>query len=116
MSWIRLVRRGAAYETGRRLWAWVAAFEAARWTARKILPTALILLTLAVAAGYAARTAAWWLPRLTALAVIAATLSIATWLARRYRWEIRAAVPRTALAAALLALAGILSAAIYTLR
>jgi hypothetical protein len=116
MSWFRLARRGAAYEFGRRMWRWFAAYELARWAARRILPTLLILAALAVAVWFAVRTAAWWLPRLTALAVIAATLAAAVWLARRYRWELRAGLPRTAVAAIAVLLAGVLGTAVYHLR
>ena len=116
MSWFRLARRGAAYEFGRRLWRWFAAFEAIGWFARWILPTLLILTALAVAVWAAVRTAGWWLPRLTGLAVIGAVLVLAVWLARRYRWELRASMPRTALAAGVVALVGILGAVIYALR
>jgi hypothetical protein len=116
MDWFRLARRGAAYEFGRRLWRWFAAFEVLRWLARRVLPTLLILAALAVAAWLAVRTAAWWLPRLTALAVIAGTLTAAVWLARRYRWELRAGLPRAAVAALAVVLAGVLGTAVYHLR
>jgi hypothetical protein len=116
MSWIRDVRRGAAYELGRRLWRWFAAFELIGWFIRRVLPTLLILAALAVAVWIGIRTAAWWLPRLTGLAVIAAVLTVAVWLARRYRWEIRAGLPRTAVAAAVVALAGLLGTAVWWLR
>ncbi|WP_436528596.1 hypothetical protein [Actinoplanes sp. HUAS TT8] len=116
MSWFRLARRGAAYEFGRRLWRWFAAFEIIRWTATRILPTLLILTTVAVAAWFAVRTAAWWLPRLTLLATLAVVLTGAVWLARRYRWELRASLPRTAVAAGVLALAGVLGTLVYWLR
>ena len=116
MSWFRLARRGAAYEFGRRMWHWFAAWEAVRWFTRTVLPTLLILTTLAVAVWAAAHTAAWWMPRLFALAVIALALTLGTWLAYRYRWEIRASLPRTAIAAATLALAGLLGAAVWWLK
>jgi len=116
MSWFRLARRGAAYEFGRRLWGWFLAFEIISFIVRRVLPVVLILTALAVAVWVALRTAGWWLPRLTALAVLAVALTGAVWLARRYRWELRASLPRTALAAGVVALAGILSAAIYALR
>ena len=116
MSWFQLVRRGAAYELGRRLWRWFAAFEIIRWFLRRVLPTLLILTALGIAFWAAVRTAGWWLPRLTALAVIAATLTAALWLARRYRWELRAGLPRIAVAALVVGLAGFLGAAVYWLR
>ncbi|GAA3962864.1 hypothetical protein [Actinoplanes auranticolor] len=116
MSWFRLARRGAAYEFGRRLWRWFTAFEIIAWFVRTVLPTLLILTALAVASWVAIRTSFWWLPRLTALAVIAGTLTVAVWLARRYRWELRAGLPRTAVATGVVALAGVLGAAIWWLR
>ncbi|BCJ53064.1 hypothetical protein Asp14428_45390 [Actinoplanes sp. NBRC 14428] len=116
MSWFRLARRGAAYEFGRRLWAWFLAFEIIKFVVRRVLPVVLILTVLAVSVWFAVRTAGWWLPRLLALAVIAATLTVAVWLARRYRWELRAGLPRTAVAAGVVALAGLLGAAIWWLR
>lgn len=116
MSWFRLARRGAAYEFGRRLWAWFVAVEIIRVVVRRVLPVVLILAGLAVAVWVAVRTAAWWLPRLTALAVIAGTLTAATWLYRRYRWELRAGLPRTALAVIVLGLAGVLGTCLYWLR
>ncbi|MDQ7906867.1 hypothetical protein RB614_20335 [Phytohabitans sp. ZYX-F-186] len=115
-SWFRLARRGAANEFGRRLWRWFAAFELIRWLARRVLPTLLILVALAVAVWLAVRAAGWWLPRLTALAAIAGTLAAAVWLARRYRWELRAGLPRTAVAALALVVAGVLGTAVYHLR
>jgi hypothetical protein len=116
MDWFRLARRGAAYEFGRHLWRWFAAFELIRWFVHRVLPIVLILAALAVAIWLAVRTAAWWLPRLTALAVIAATLAAAVWLARRYRWELRAGLPRTAVAALVLVVAGVLGTAVYHLH
>ena len=116
MSWFRLARRGAAYEFGRRLWRWFAAFEIIRWFAARVLPILLILVAVAVAAWFAVRTAVWWLPRLTLLAVLAVVLTGAAWLAHRYRWELRASLPRTAVAAAVFGLAGLLSATIWWLR
>jgi hypothetical protein len=116
MSWFRLARRGAAYEFGRRLWRWFMAFEIIRWFMRRVLPTVLILAALGVAVWVAARTAAWWMPRILALAAIAGGLTVVIRLARRYRWELRAGLPRTAVAAGLVALAGVLGAAIWGLR
>ncbi|GAA4719084.1 hypothetical protein [Phytohabitans rumicis] len=116
MDWFRLARRGAAYEFGRRLWAWFAAYELIRWLIRRVLPTLLILAALAVAGWVAVRTAAWWLPRLTMLAVLAGTLAAAVWLARRYRWELSAGLPRAAVAGLVVALAGVLGTAVYHLR
>ena len=116
MSWFRNARRGAAYEFGRRLWRWFAAVEIIRWLYRRVLPTLLILTVLAATVWFAVRTAGWWLPRLTALAVIATGLTAAVWLARRYRWELRAGLPRTALAALVLGFAGLLGTAIWWLR
>ena len=116
MSFIRDVRRGAAYEIGRRLWRWFAAFEIIRWFFRYLLPTLSIIAVLTVAVWYAVRSAGWWLPRLTGLAVIAVTLTAAVWLARRYRWEIRAGLPRTVVAAGVVALAGALGTAVWWLR
>lgn len=116
MSWFRLAWRGAATEFGRRLWAWFAAVEIIRWFTRRILPVLLILATIAVAVWLAVRTAGWWLPRLALLAALAATLTGAVWLARRYRWELRAGLPRTAVAAAVIGLAGGLGTFIYWLR
>jgi hypothetical protein len=116
MSWFRLAHRGAAYEFGRRLWRWFAAVEVIRWFLRRVLPTLTVLTVLAVAVWFAVRTSAWWWPRLTALAAFAAILTAALWLAHRYRWEIRAGLPRTAIAAAVVALAGLLGTAVYWLR
>ena len=116
MSWFRNARRGAAYEFGRRLWRWFAAFELIRWFVQRILPTLLILVALAAAVWVALRAAAWWMPRLTALAIIAAVLTGVIWLAHRYRWELRASMPRTAIAAGVVALAGLLGTAIWWLR
>jgi hypothetical protein len=115
-SWFGLARRGAAYEIGRRLWRWFTAFEIISWFIRRVLPTLLILTALGTAIWFAVRTAAWWMPRLLALAVIAAALTVAVWLARRYRWELRASLPRTALAAGVVALTGVLGTAIWWLR
>ena len=116
MSWFRLARRGAAYEFGRRLWGWFLAVEIISLFVRRVLPFVLILATLPVAVWVALRTAGWWLPRLPALAVIAAVLTAAVWLARHYRWELRASMPRTVLAAGVVALAGVLGTAIWWLR
>lgn len=116
MSWFRLARRGAAYEFGRRLWAWFLAFEIISFVVRRVLPVVLILAALGLSVWFAVRTAGWWLPRIVALAVIAATLAAAVWLARRYRWELRAGLPRTALAALLIGLASVLAVAVYHLR
>jgi hypothetical protein len=116
MSFIRNVRRGAAYEIGRRLWRWFAAFEIIRWLVRSVLPTLLIIASIGVAVWFAIRSAGWWLPRLAGFAVIALTLTAAVWLARRYRWEIRGGLPRTAVAAAVVALSTVLSAAVWWLR
>jgi hypothetical protein len=116
MSWFRHARRGAAHEFGRRLWRWFAAFEIIRWLCRRVLPIVLILAVLGVAAWFAVRTAVWWLPRLTLLATLAAILTGAVLLAHRYRWELRAGLPRTAVAVLLIGLAGVLAAAVYHLR
>lgn len=116
MSWFRLARHGAAYEFGRRLWGWFAAFEIIRWFVRRVLPVLLILTALGVAVWAAIRTAGWWLPRLTGLAVIGTILLVTVWLARRYRWELRAGLPRLAVAAVVVALAGVLGTAIWWLR
>jgi hypothetical protein len=116
MTWFRHARRGAAYEFGRRLWAWFAAFEAIRWFTARVLPVLLILAAIAVAVWFAVRTAVWWLPRLTLLAALSVSLAGAAWLAHRYRWELRASLPRTAVAAAVLALAGALGTLVYWLR
>jgi hypothetical protein len=116
MSWFRLARRGAAYEFGRRLWGWFLAMEIIRIVVRRVLPVAVILAALAMAVWFAVRTSAWWLPRLTALAVVAGTLTAAVWLARRYRWELRAGLPRIAVAALVVGLAGVLSTCLYWLR
>jgi hypothetical protein len=116
MSWFGLARRGAAYEFGRRLWRWFLAFEIIGWFARRVLPVLLILAALAVAVWVAIRTSFWWLPRLTLLAVLAVVLTAVVWLARRYRWELRAAMPRLAVAAAVVGLAGAVCSAIWWLR
>ena len=116
MSWFRLARRGAAYEFGRRLWRWFAAAELIGWFARRVLPTLLILAAVGIAVWFAVRTSGWWLPRLAGLAVIAAALTVAVWLARRYRWELRAGLPRLAVASLVVGLAGSLGAAVYWLR
>ena len=116
MSWFRLARRGAAYEFGRRLWGWFLAIEIISYTVRRVLPVVLILAAFAGAVWFALRTAAWWLPRLTALAVLAVALTAAVWLARRYRWELRGGLPRTAVAAGVVALAGLLGTAVWWLR
>ena len=115
MSWFRTARRGAAYEFGRRLWRWFAAAELIGWIARRVLPTLLILAAPTAAVWLAVRTSGWWLPRLTGLAVITAALTVAVWLVRRYRWELRAGLPRTAVAGAVVVLAGVLGTAIYWL-
>lgn len=115
-SWFEFARRSAARELGRRLWRWFLAFEIMRWFTLRVLPTLLILAAGAVAVWVAVRTSFWWLPRLVTLVVIAAVLTAAMWLARRYRWELRAALPRTAVAAGVVALAGVLGAAIWWLR
>ncbi|GID94556.1 hypothetical protein ACFQFC_35130 [Amorphoplanes digitatis] len=115
-SWFGLARRGAAYELGRRLWVWFLAFEIIRIVVRRVLPAALIAAALGMTVWAAIRTAGWWLPRLTALAVVALTLTATVWLARRYRWELRAGLPRTAVAALVVALAGVLGTALYHLR
>ena len=116
MSWFRLARRGAAYEFGRRLWAWFLAAEIISYTVRRVLPVVVILTALVLAVWLTVRTAGWWLPRLTALAFIAAVLTAAVWLARRYRWELRSGLPRTAVAVLLLGLAGVLGTAVWWLR
>ena len=116
MSWFRHARRGAAAEFGRRLWAWFATFEIIRWLATRVLPVLLILAALTMAVWYAARTAGWWLPRLTLLVPLTAALAGAVWLARRYRWELRASLPRTAAAVAVIALTGVLGTLVYWLR
>jgi hypothetical protein len=116
MSWFRLARRGAAYEFGRRLWRWFTAFEIISWFIRRVLPTLLILTALAVAGWFAVRTAAWWMPRILALAAIAGGLAVLIRLAYRYRWELRASLPRTAVAATVVALAGVLATTIWWLR
>jgi len=116
MSWFRLARRGAAYELGRRLWAWFLAIEIIKFAVRRVLPVVLILAALAAAVGLGIRTSAWWLPRLTALAVIAATLTVAVWLARRYRWELRAGLPCIAVAVVVLGVVGVLTGFLYWLR
>lgn len=116
MSFYRSVRRGAAYEIGRRLWGWFLALEIIRFVILRVLPIAVILAALGVAVWLGVRSAGWWLPRLTALAVIAAALAAAVWLYRRYRWEIRAGLPRTALAVIVLGVAGLAGAAVWWLR
>ncbi|MEV6305871.1 hypothetical protein AB0M02_41095 [Actinoplanes sp. NPDC051861] len=108
MSWFHHARRGAAFEFGRRMWAWFAAAEIIRWFTRTILPIVLILAAVVLAVVFAVRTAVWWLPRLTLLAILATTLTGAVWLTHRYRWELRASLPRTAVAAGVLALASVL--------
>ncbi|MFF5293646.1 hypothetical protein [Paractinoplanes globisporus] len=115
-SWLGLARRGAAYEFGRRLWRWFTVFEIFRWFVRRVLPTLLILAALAVAVWVAVRTAAWWMPRILALTAIAGSLIVLTRLAYRYRWELRAGLPRLAVASILIGLAGFLGAAIWWLR
>jgi hypothetical protein len=116
MSWFRHARRGAAYEFGRRLWRWFLAFEIIGWFVRRVLPVMLIVGALALAVWVAVRTSFWWLPRLTLLAVLAVVLTAVVWLARRYRWELRAAMPRLAVAAAVAGLAGAVGSAIWWLR
>jgi hypothetical protein len=116
MSWFRLARRGAAYEFGRRLWRWFAAVEIIGWFARRVLPVLLIVVAIAVAVWVAVRTAAWWMPRILALAALAGGLTVLIRLAYRYRWELRASLPRTAIAATVVALAGVLGTAIWWLR
>ncbi|OJF10055.1 hypothetical protein [Couchioplanes caeruleus] len=116
MSWFRHARRGAAHEFGRRLWRWFAAFEIIRWSLRRALPVLLFLVLLTAAVWFAVRTAGWWLPRLAAVAALAATLVLVTGLAHRYRWELRAGLPRLAtLAAILIAFAGVLGTVVYCL-
>ncbi|MFI7547262.1 hypothetical protein [Actinoplanes sp. NPDC049599] len=112
MSFYRSVRRGAAFETGRRLWVWFLAFE----IIRRVLPFVVILAALGVSVWFAIRSAGWWLPRLAGLATVAVLLGVAVWLYRRYRWEIRAGLPRTALAAIVLGMAGLAGAAVWWLR
>ena len=116
MSWFRLARRGAAYEFGRRLWGCFLAIEIISYLIRRVLPVVLVLAALGAAVWVALRTAGWWLPRLTALAVIAVALTGTVWLARRYRWELRAGLPATAVAAGVVALAGLLGTAVWWLR
>jgi phosphoglycerol transferase MdoB-like AlkP superfamily enzyme len=116
MSFYRSVRRGAAYEIGRRLWGWFLALEIIRFVVRRVLPIAIILTALGISVWFGIRSAGWWLPRLTSLAAIAILLGAATWLYRRYRWEIRSGLPRTAVAAMVLGLAGAVGAAVYWLR
>ena len=115
-SWFGLARRGAAYEFGRCLWRWFTAFEIISWFFRRVLPTLLILAALGVAVGVAVRTAAWWMPRILALTAIAGALVVLIRLAHRYRWELRAGLPRLAVAALVVGLAGFLGAAVYWLR
>ncbi|MEV7624264.1 hypothetical protein [Actinoplanes sp. NPDC089786] len=115
-SWFGFASRSAARELGRRLWRWFLAFEIIRWFARTVLPVLLILTALGAAVWVAVRTAGWWLPRLTGLAIIGVILVAAGWLARRYRWELRAGLPRTAVAVGVLALAGVLGTLVYWLR
>ncbi|WP_245923419.1 hypothetical protein [Paractinoplanes atraurantiacus] len=109
-------RRGAAYEFGRRFMGWFLAAEIIRWFTRRALPVLLIIVSLAVAVWFAVRTAAWWMPRILALAAIAGGLAVLIRLAYRYRWELRASLPWTAVAAAVVAMAGLLSAAVWWLR
>ncbi|MCO8274778.1 hypothetical protein M1L60_29700 [Actinoplanes sp. TRM 88003] len=116
MSWFRDVRRGAAYELGRRLWRWFAALEIIGWFVRRVLPILLIMASLGLAVWLAVRTAAWWMPRILALAAIAGSLTVLTRLAYRYRWEIRAGLPRPAVATVVVALAGVLGTAVWWLR
>ena len=116
MSWFRLARRGAAYEFGRRLWAWFLAIEIITFVVRRVLPIVLILAALTVGVWVAVRTSFWWMPRILALAAIAGGLTVAIRLARRYRWELRAGLPRTAVAAIVVLLAGALGTAIWWLR
>jgi len=115
-SWFGLARRGAAYEFGRRLWRWFLAVEIIGWLVRRVLPVLLILAALGAAVWVAVRTAAWWMPRILALVAIAGGLIVVIRLAYRYRWELRASLPRTAVAAGVVALAGVFSAAIWWLR
>jgi hypothetical protein len=116
MSFYRSVRRGAAYEIGRRLWGWFLALEIIKFVVRRVLPIAIILAAVGVTVWLGVRTSAWWLPRILALAAIAGGLTVAIRLAYRYRWEIRSGLPRTAVAAGVMALAGVLSAALWWLR
>ena len=116
MSWFRTARRGAAYEFGRRFMGWFLVAEIIRWFARYVVPTLLILASLAVAVWFAVRTAAWWMPRIVALAAIAGGLTVLIRLAYRYRWEIRAGLPRTAVGAGAVALVGLLGTAVWWLR
>jgi hypothetical protein len=115
-SWFGLARRGAANEFGQRLWRWFLAVEIISWLIRRFLPTLLILAALGVAVWFAVRTAAWRMPRILALAAITGALTVLIRLAYRYRWELRASLPRAAVAASVVALAGVLSAAVYLLR
>jgi hypothetical protein len=115
-SWFGLARRGAAYEFGRRLWRWFLAFEIIGWFVRRVLPVLLIVVALGVAVWFAVRTAAWWMPRILALAALAGGLTVCIRLAYRYRWELRASLPRTAVAASVVALAGAVGTAIWWLR
>ncbi|MET8153690.1 hypothetical protein ACIBSW_27560 [Actinoplanes sp. NPDC049668] len=55
------------------------------------------------------------MPRIPALAAIAGALFVLTRLAYRYRWELRAGMPRLA-ASVVVGLAGFLGAAVYWLR
>ena len=116
MSFYRSVRRGAAYEIGRRLWAWFLAYEIISIVVRRVLPVVLIVAALGVSVWLAVWSAGWWLPRLTALAVAAGLLGAVVWLYRRYRWEIRAGLSRAALARIVLGLAGVSGAIVYWLR
>ena len=115
-SWFGRARRGAAYEFGRRLWRWFLTIEIIRWFVRRVLPTLLILAALGVAVWVAVRTAAWWMPRILALAAIAGSLVVLTRLAYRYRWELRAGLPRLAVASLVVGLGGMLGAAVYWIR
>ncbi|MDG4790011.1 hypothetical protein O7626_29505 [Micromonospora sp. WMMD1102] len=113
MSWFRTARRGAADEFGRRFWRWFLAAAIIRRT----LPTLLILVAVAAAVAVAARSAVWWLPRLTGLAVTAAVLGLIVWLWRRWRWQMHAGQHRAAaVATACLAVIGVLGTALYWLR
>lgn len=96
MSWFRTASRGAAYEYGRRMWRWYALAHITRAVARRAGPTLLILITLTLAVWTAIRFAAWWLPRLAALAAASTALGIALWAWRRWRWRIRAGHHRVA--------------------
>lgn len=116
MSWLGRARQGAANEFGRRMWRWFAAVEVARWFARRVLPTLLILTAAGLAVWMAARWSAWWLPRLAVLAASAAGLGVALWLWQRWRWAVRMGMVRPALAAAALVVAAGAGGALYWLR